>query len=126
MSEIGRNIMIRRKEVGLTQEELATRMGYKSKSTINKIENGTNDIPQSKIVKFAEVLGTTPAALMGWEKTVQEKPVETANKLADLFLRIEFDDADDEVMLMLEEFFELDKPKKAQVCEYVHFLKERS
>lgn len=68
MSKIGENIAIMRKRLGLTQEELATKMGYKSKSTINKIELGINDIPQSKIVRFAEILGTTPAALMGWEK----------------------------------------------------------
>jgi transcriptional regulator with XRE-family HTH domain len=68
VSKIGENIAIMRKRLGLTQEELATKMGYKSKSTINKIELGINDIPQSKIVRFAEILGTTPAALMGWEK----------------------------------------------------------
>ncbi len=67
MSTVGENILYMRKRLGMTQEELATRMGYKSKSTINKIELGINDIPQSKIVKFAEVLGTTPAHLMGWE-----------------------------------------------------------
>jgi transcriptional regulator with XRE-family HTH domain len=54
--------------LGLTQEDLAKMMGYKSKSTINKIELGINDIPQSKIVQFAEVLGTTPAELMGWKE----------------------------------------------------------
>ena len=54
MANIGKRICARRKELGMTQEELAKRMGYKSKSTINKIENGTNDIPQSKVVKFAE------------------------------------------------------------------------
>lgn len=69
MSTVGDNILNRRKELGLTQEELAKRMGYKSKSTINKIEMGINDIPQSKIVKFAAVLATTPARLMGWEET---------------------------------------------------------
>ncbi len=68
MSIIGKNIMLKRKELNMTQEELAKKLGYKSKSTINKIENGTNDIPQSKIVKFAEALSTTPSALMGWEK----------------------------------------------------------
>ena len=66
MSTVGENILLMRKRLGWTQEELATKMGYKSKSTINKIEMGINDIPQSKIVKFAEVLGTTPAHLMGW------------------------------------------------------------
>lgn len=67
MSTVGKNILRLRKEMGMTQEELAKRMGYTSKSSINKIEMGKSDIPQSKIVKFAEVLGTTPAHLMGWE-----------------------------------------------------------
>ena len=75
MSEIGKNIAIKRKELNMTQEELAKRMGYKSKSTINKIELGKNDIPQSKIVKFAEVLGTTPAFLMGWEEAKKMTPL---------------------------------------------------
>lgn len=68
MSTVGENILLMRKRLGWTQEELATRMGYKSKSTINKIEMGINDIPQSKIVQFAAVLGTTPAHLMGWNE----------------------------------------------------------
>ena len=74
MSTVGDNILRLRKELNWTQEELAKRMGYKSKSTINKIEMGINDIPQSKIVKFAEVLGTTPAHLMGWTERKQLSP----------------------------------------------------
>jgi transcriptional regulator with XRE-family HTH domain len=58
----------------MTQEDLAKMMGYKSKSTINKIELGINDIPQSKIVQFAEVLGTTPAELMGWNDDENSSP----------------------------------------------------
>lgn len=76
MSTVGENILLMRKQLGLTQEELAKRMGYKSKSTINKIELGINDIPQSKIVQFAEVLGTTPAHLMGWKEDVKNSPSE--------------------------------------------------
>ena len=74
MSTVGDRILTMRKHLGWTQEELAKRMGYKSKSTINKIEMGINDIPQSKIVIFAKVLGTTPAYLMGWEDDTEEKP----------------------------------------------------
>ncbi len=66
MSTVGKNIFYMRKQLGLTQEELAHKMGYKSKSTINKIEMGINDIPQSKISQFAKALNTTPAHLMGW------------------------------------------------------------
>jgi transcriptional regulator with XRE-family HTH domain len=74
MSTVGENILLIRKQLGWTQEDLARRMGYKSKSTINKIEMGINDIPQSKIAKFAEVLGTTPAHLMGWSEDTKNSP----------------------------------------------------
>lgn len=53
---IGQVIAKRRIELGMTQEELASRMGYKSKSSINKIELGINDIPQKKITEFSKVL----------------------------------------------------------------------
>lgn len=72
MSVVGKNIAKIRKSMNMTQEELAIRMGYKSKSTINKIELGINDIVQSKVIKFAEVLNTTPAVLMGWDDTLPE------------------------------------------------------
>ena len=66
MPDIGKRIRSRREQLGMTQEELASRLGYKSKTTIAKIENGTNDIVQSKVTEFAKVLDTTPAYLMGW------------------------------------------------------------
>jgi transcriptional regulator with XRE-family HTH domain len=84
MSTVGERILIMRKQLGLTQEELAKRMGYKSKSTINKIEMGINDIPQSKIVTFAKVLGTTPAYLMGWEDAPREKETPPPPTIEDL------------------------------------------
>lgn len=67
---IGEKIKERRLELHMTQEDLAERMGYKGKSSINKIEKGTQDIPLSKVEEFAKVLYTTPATLMGWDDTV--------------------------------------------------------
>ena len=64
---IGEMIKARRLELNMTQEELATKMGYKSKSTINKIELGINDIPLSKVEEFAKALSTTAAYLMEWD-----------------------------------------------------------
>ena len=61
MSELSRRILQRRLELGLSQEELAQRMGYRSKSSITKLEKGVNDIPQSKVEEFAAALETTPA-----------------------------------------------------------------
>ena len=68
MSKIGDRIKERRLELGYSQEELAKKLGYTSRSTINKIENGTNDIVQSKVVEFATALDTTVAYLMGWSE----------------------------------------------------------
>lgn len=64
---IGIRIKQRREQLGLSQDELAKKLGYNSRSTINKIEKEINDITQSKIVAFADALETTPAFLMGWE-----------------------------------------------------------
>ena len=61
------NIRICRLKLKLSQEELAKKLGYKSTSTIAKIEAGKIDLPQSKIKAFALALNTTPGALMGWE-----------------------------------------------------------
>lgn len=67
MSTIGQRIKNRRTELQLTQAELAKRLGYSHKSSIGKIENGNNDITQSKVVEFAHALDTTVAYLMGWD-----------------------------------------------------------
>lgn len=56
MPDIGTIIKNRREELGMTQDELAVRTGYKSRSSINKIEKGGNDIPRSKINMFAKAL----------------------------------------------------------------------
>lgn len=66
-TNIGESIRKRREELGYTQEELAKKLGYKSKSTITKIEMGINDITQSKIFAFAQALDVPTSFLMGWE-----------------------------------------------------------
>lgn len=67
MTDVGKRIRAAREAAGLTQEELARKVGYTSKSTINKIELGINDLRQPKVKAFAAALGVTPAYLMGWE-----------------------------------------------------------
>ena len=73
--------IIRSKRIALkmTQQELAQKLGYKSTSTIAKIESGKNDIPQAKLAAFAEALNTTTADLMGFKnvKPVQEVSANT-------------------------------------------------
>ena len=68
MLQLYTNIKNRRKELGLTQTELAEKLGYADKSMIAKIEAGTVDINQSKIIAFAEALNMEPSDLYGWSK----------------------------------------------------------
>lgn len=56
---IAENIKRRRLELDISQQELANAMGYKSRSTIAKIEAGENEVPESKIHKFAKALDTS-------------------------------------------------------------------
>lgn len=66
---IGERIKLRRESLGITQEELAKKMGYTSHTTVSKVEKGINDINQSTISKYAKYLQTTEAYLMGWAQT---------------------------------------------------------
>ena len=77
MVELYENIKKRRMELGMTQTELANKVGYSDKGMISKVENGKVDIPQSLILKFAKALDTTPGYLMGWSdeaSTLVEAP----------------------------------------------------
>lgn len=67
MLELYKNIRDLRIRLGLSQEDLAKKVGYKDRTSIAKIESGKVDIPQSKIIEFANALDTTPSRLMGWE-----------------------------------------------------------
>lgn len=71
---LGNRIKQLRMQRNMSQDELAKKIGYNSRSSINKIELGINDIPQSKIKAIADALLTTPAYLMGWEEPEQHTP----------------------------------------------------
>lgn len=67
MKSIGDRIKFRREQLGMSQAELATKLGYKSRSSINKIELDSRNLTQSKIKAIADALETTPAYIMGWD-----------------------------------------------------------
>lgn len=58
------NIKRRRKELGLTQLELAKSVGYTSKSTISKIEKGEIDLSITMLKAIAKTLQTTAMSLI--------------------------------------------------------------
>lgn len=107
-----KNIRQRREELGMSQEELAHKLGYKSRSSINKIELGENDIPQSKIEAFAKALDVTPSYLMGWE---EKAPVDASDEdLIDAKLRELIKDLTPEEMEKTMEHIDLLKRARNQ------------
>lgn len=53
-----------REEKDISQDELAKRCGYSSRSTISKIEKGERNLTGDKIQILADVLGVKPSYLM--------------------------------------------------------------
>lgn len=73
LTSLGFRIRLLREKNNLTQDELAIKSGYTSRSSINKIESGLVDIPQTKIYAIASALNVSPAYLMGWEDNAPEQ-----------------------------------------------------
>lgn len=76
---IGDRIKNRRLELNMTQDELAKKLGYKTRGSVTKIECGYQNLTQPKIVAMAKALDTTPAYLMGWEDNMGTTTTTTGN-----------------------------------------------
>lgn len=121
---IGEKIKKARLEKGYTQEELGKLIGVQ-KSAVAKYEKGkVVNIKRSVLAKISKVLEIPPVELVS---DIEEKPVETANKLADWYLGLEFKENEDvDFLTMVSEYKQLDASKQEQVREYVHFLLGRN
>lgn len=78
---IGQRIKQRREELQMSQEELAHMVGYKSRSSINKIELDIQQLTQRKIKVMAKALKTTENFILGVDEEMQKQEQE----LCDLF-----------------------------------------
>lgn len=99
--ELSDRVRCRREELGLTQDDLAKRMGYKSRVSINKIENG-RPVSQKIIVRLADALGVSVPYLMGWD----EKPAEELQGMGALAAELLMDQ---DAMEMVREYMQLNE-----------------
>ena len=95
---IGKKVKTRREELGLTQEELAKKLGYKSKSTINKIEKDINDVNQTNLVRLATALDV------------------------DVTYFIDADVPNENTAVFIETYSRLSDTDKSQIMRYMRFL----
>ena len=111
MPNIGYRIKEKRKELKMSADELAKRLG-KDRSTIYRYEKGDiENLPLDILEPIAKALQTTPAYLMGWEKVQQKN-----STLADLTIRMR---TDDEFCSVVEGLNKLDSVQLASVKQIV-------
>lgn len=80
---IGERIKKLREEKGISQTDLAIKIG-ESKQTLYKYETGKiTNIPSDKIELIADILGCSPAYLMGW--TENKTDTERNKEFVELF-----------------------------------------
>lgn len=108
---LGKRVRERRCQLNMTQDELAEKMGYKSRTSIAKIETG-RPCTQKVIIKLAEALETSAAYLMGWEDNLT---TDNAELTVELMTR---KDCIEVVKILLRN----DEKYNKQVLQYCIFL----
>ena len=115
---------------GMKQADLVRATGI-DKGSISHYLKGRYEPKQDVVFALAKALDVSEMWLWGYDcemkrpvllDEIEEKPVETANKLADRLMMFEMLEESYDVFGMLEEYQSLDETKKAQVREYVHLL----
>ena len=84
---LGKRIMENRKKLGLTQDQLAEKLGVTAQA-VSKWENDQSCPDITMLPKLAEIFGTTTDTLLGW----QAQPVHQAEVVSD-----DEDDDEDEI-----------------------------
>ncbi|MEG2262122.1 MAG: helix-turn-helix transcriptional regulator [Raoultibacter sp.] len=129
---IGERIKQLREEHNWSQEHLAGLLGYKSRSTVNKIELGINEITLPKILAFAKALGVSEYYLLGLNDEPANAPAtakqleawdEQHNKNGGLAEEVALYERNErqygkEVHDLLDRFQKLNKDGKEKVVEY--------
>ena len=109
---IGEKIKQRRIELGMTQEELAKKIGYKGKVSISKIESGERPLRQSKIIPMTKALNLTVGYLLGIDDSAPAEPVVVVS------------DTEKRLKSYMEKLEMLNSEGLKRASEYLDFLTE--
>ena len=117
----GMNLKRLRTERGMSQDELAKKLGYKGRSAINKIETGVNDMPREMVVRCAEALNVSPMELFFYEQLPEIEDIHFPTQkemLKDMLWK------DSPMRAILDEAKNLPENKLQQLLSYIKFLKQ--
>lgn len=114
-----------RQEQGMSQEDLAKKVGYKGRSMIARIESGQVDISQSKVKAFAAALCTTIDYLMDGTDGKTEGHVNLSSFHPDIIEMIEkrIEDSksapEKEILSLFNTMTDTDKDKLVDYARYI-------
>ena len=125
----GINLKRLRTERGMSQEELAKKLGYKGRSAINKIETGVNDMPREMVIRCADALGVSPLDLFFYEQLpgVEDIHVKTNKELLKESLDFQMQmqkESMKSIKAVFDEAKTLPEGKLQQLLSYIKFLKQ--
>jgi transcriptional regulator with XRE-family HTH domain len=112
---IGKRIKQKRKELKMSADELAMRLG-KDRSTIYRYEKGDiENLPLDILEPIAKALNTTPQYLMGWEEVQKNNDI-----ITDVIVRMR---SDDEFLSVVGGLLALEAEKLSAVKNLLSVLK---
>ena len=76
-----------RESHGMSQEDLAKRLGYKTKSAVSKIESGMRDVSQSTISELSRIFNVSPSYILGFTDSPSRSSRPTAEDFSRYGLR---------------------------------------
>jgi len=74
-NEFAYNLRHYRTQIGMSQDELAHRLGLKGKTSISHIESGRSDVSTEQLIKLSQILKCSPMDLLGTDANCTEFPI---------------------------------------------------
>jgi transcriptional regulator with XRE-family HTH domain len=117
-SVLADRLLLSRRDVDITQEDLADQAGNVSAAYISSLERGKVTNPSVEVIEaIAAALGVSPAYLLGWSDIPLE---EEANRLAEA--RVPYT-VDPRIQELIDLYEDLDPAGQAAALEIIHTLR---
>ncbi len=97
-AKMGIKVKIRREQLGLTQKQLASKVGYTNSSTIARIERGDISLSHSRLEEFSKALMVDPMYFLE-DDFNEAPPADFSRKRKFLFSKVKEGDEKDIALL---------------------------
>ena len=115
----GKRIKNKREELGISQTELAKKVGISKQSLYKYEKDIITNIPSDVIERLSRALNTTPAFLMGWEESKADIAVEFKDYYEGLSNKAS------RIAVYLDAFAKLSPESQDKVIDYMNYQIEK-